>query len=183
MSPSFDLPSVDRLTTGTIGPPGERVFYIQARRGAQLVTLRLEKVQVAALAQYLAQRLTDLPPAGEVPSDPDALALEQPVDPEWTVGAIGVSYDEDADRIVIVTEELVDTGEEEEEEEATDIPLGERPDRSVARFALTREQAAAFVVRAAAVVARGRPPCQLCGRPLDPAGEHICIKTNGHSPR
>jgi uncharacterized repeat protein (TIGR03847 family) len=180
VNPSFDLPRVDRLTTGTVGAPGERVFYLQARRGAQVVTLKLEKVQVAALAQYLAQRLSDLPAPDHagVTEDPDVLELEAPIDPEWTVGAIGVTYDEDVDRIVIVTEELPD----EPDEEADEVMLGEHPDRGVARFAITREQAASFVVRAAAVVSRGRPPCRLCGRPLDAEG-HVCVKGNGHSPR
>ena len=179
MNPSFDLPSVDRLTTGTVGAPGERVFYLQARSGPQLVTLKLEKLQVAALAQYLAQRLSDLPIPDEdaVADDPDVLELETPIEPEWTVGAIGVTYDERVDRIVIVTEEMPDEPDEEE----SAVPLGEHPDRGVARFAITREQAASFVVRAAAVVARGRPPCRLCGRPLDPEG-HVCVKSNGHAP-
>jgi len=179
VNPSFDLPRVDRLTTGTVGPPGERVFYLQASSGGQVVTLKLEKVQVAALAQHLAQRLTDLPTPdrGAVADDPDILELEVPIEPEWTVGAIGVTYDEGTDRIVIVTEELPDEPEEEE----SAIPLGEHPDRGVARFAITREQAASFVVRAAAVVSRGRPPCRLCGRPVDAEG-HVCVKTNGHSP-
>ena len=64
------------------------------------------------------------------------------------------------------------------DEEGEPIP---DPDAGMARFSLTRGQVASFVVRAATLVAAGRPPCPLCGRPLDPEG-HVCIKTNGHNP-
>ena len=175
MSSSFDFPSVDRLTTGTVGPPGQRVFYLQARSGPQVVTLRLEKAQVAALAQYLAEQLSDLPAldATELPIDLD---LEEPVVPEWTVGSLGISLDEDTERITLVAEELVPGMDEDDEDELD--PLADEP--GVARFAVTRAQVAAFIVRASQVVAAGRPPCPLCGRPLDPEG-HVCVKTNGHA--
>jgi uncharacterized repeat protein (TIGR03847 family) len=173
VSSSFDFPSVDRLTTGTVGPPGQRVFYLQARSGPQVVTLRLEKAQVAALAQYLAEQLSDLPAldATELPIDLD---LEEPVVPEWTVGSLGIALDEDTERITLVAEELVPGVDEDDEID----PLA--PEPGVARFAVTRAQVAAFIVRASQVVAAGRPPCPLCGRPLDPEG-HVCVKTNGHT--
>ena len=69
MSTSFELDDVDHLTTGTIGPPGQRVFYLQAAQGDQLVSLRLEKTLVAALVRYLGALLADLPPAGPLPTD------------------------------------------------------------------------------------------------------------------
>jgi uncharacterized repeat protein (TIGR03847 family) len=178
VSSSFDFPSVDRLTTGTVGPPGQRVFYLQARSGPQVVTLRLEKAQVAALAQYLADQLNDLPAldATQLPTDLD---LEEPVVPEWIVGSLGVSLDEATDRITLVAEELVPGSDDEDEDEDEEPdPLGPQP--GVARFAVTRAQVAAFIVRASQVVAAGRPPCPLCGRPLDPEG-HVCVKTNGHA--
>jgi uncharacterized repeat protein (TIGR03847 family) len=169
---SFDLPEPDRFTTGTVGPPGQRVFFIQASEGGHVVTLRIEKAQVAALAEYLASVLADLatPEPESLPADLDLVA---PVVAEWVVGQIGVVFDEDRDRMVVQAEELL---EEDAEEPA------EEPDRGVARFALTRAQVAAFVGRAAELVAAGRPACPLCGRPMDPAG-HSCIKTNGHRAR
>jgi uncharacterized repeat protein (TIGR03847 family) len=170
---SFDLPEPDRFTAGTVGPPGQRVFYLQASEAAQVVTLRLEKAQVAALAEYLASVLADLamPEPGSLPED---LELVEPVVAEWVVGQIGVVFDEDRDRMLVQAEELLEgEGEEGEEGEA---------DQGVARFGLTRAQVAAFVARAAELVAAGRPPCELCGRPKDPEG-HMCIKTNGHRAR
>ena len=164
----FDLENVDRFTAGTVGPPGQRVFYLQAVAGGDVVTLRLEKGQVAALAEYLAELLHDLPsPADEeVPTD---MALVEPFDTAWTVGQLAVVFDEGRDRMVVRADELV--AEEEGDDEVTP---------GMARFALTRAQVQAFVVRATSLVSSGRPPCPLCGRPIDPEG-HMCIKTNGHS--
>ena len=164
MSTSFEMPELDVLTTGTVGPPGQRVFFIQARRGADVVSLRLEKQQVTAMADYLAGMLEELAPA-EVTGRPGAADMElaEPVVAEWIVGALAVAYDAEGDRLVIVAEELVEEGE----------------DGADARLRATREQVAAFVDRAREIVAAGRPPCQWCGLPLDPEG-HVCPKTNGH---
>ena len=163
MSSSFEIPEVDHLTTGAIGPPGQRVFYLQARQGAQVVTLRLEKAQVAALVAYLAGMLSDMPPPGDLPTDMD---LIEPVVAEWVVASLGVTYDEDLDRVVILAEELVEEGEE----------------AARARITATREQVAALSMRGAEAVAAGRPPCPLCGQPLDPEG-HTCPRLNGHRER
>jgi uncharacterized repeat protein (TIGR03847 family) len=164
----FDLPDVDRFTTGTVGPPGRRVFYLQAVAGTENVTLRLEKAQVAALAQYLAEVVADLPAptADEVPAD---MQLVEPFDEAWTVGQLGVVYDDARDRMVVRADELAL-----EEEGDDDTAPG------MARFALTRGQVQAFVVRATSLVSAGRPSCPLCARPIDPDG-HMCIKTNGHN--
>jgi uncharacterized repeat protein (TIGR03847 family) len=160
----IELDDVDHLTTGTVGPPGQRIFYLQAAQGGQLVSLRLEKTLVAALVRYLGALLEDLPPAGPLPDD---LELREPVVAEWVVGGLGASYDEPSDRIVLVAEELVTDDDRE---------------GAVARFAATRERVAAFAMHSAAVVEAGRPPCSLCGQPLDPEG-HVCARLNGHHPR
>jgi uncharacterized repeat protein (TIGR03847 family) len=163
----FDLPDVDRFTAGTIGEPGARVFYLQAVAGAQVVSLQLEKGQVGALAQYLAELLHDLPsPADEeVPQD---MELTSPVIPEWIVGQLGVVFDEGRDRMIVRADEI---GLDEDADD--EVTLG------MARVALTRGQVQAFVVRATLLLSSGRPTCPLCARPIDPEG-HMCIKTNGH---
>jgi len=160
VSSSFDLASVDRLTVGTVGPPGQRVFYLQASAGTQVVSLRLEKTQVAALVTYLTTMLSDLPAPDELPAEMD---LIEPVLAEWVVGALGVTYDEASDRILVLAEELVEVGEE----------------GATTRVLATREQIAALAAHGAQVVLAGRPPCQLCGQPLDPEG-HVCVRLNGH---
>ncbi len=163
MSESFDITDVDHLTTGTVGEPGKRVFFLQAGSRGQVVSLRLEKAQVAALSAYLTAMLADLPPPGDLPDDMD---LIEPVVAEWVVGSLGVSYDEDADRVVLVAEELVDEG----------------ADAASVRIVATREQIAALSAHGAEIVAAGRPPCSLCGQPLDPEG-HVCVRLNGHRRR
>ncbi len=164
MSSSFEIPEVDHLTAGAIGPPGKRVFYLQAGQGAQVVSLRLEKSQVAALVAHLSGMLADMPPPGDIPST--GMNLVEPVVAEWVVGSLGVTYDEEADRVVILAEELVEEGEE----------------AARARITATREQVAALSVQGAEAVAAGRPPCPLCGLPLDPEG-HTCPRLNGHRER
>ena len=180
MTNTFDLPSPRLFTTGTIGEPGQRVFFVQAVEGAIVLTLKLEKTQVAGLAQYMAELLADLPP---VPDDelPYDLDLIDPVVAEWVVGTIGVAFDEGRDRMVVTFQEL-QTTEAEGEPQPDDDPLpgtGGASAVSLATVTITRPQAMAFVRRAAELVSSGRPPCTLCGRPLDPEG-HVCIKTNGH---
>ncbi|HXH82236.1 MAG TPA: DUF3090 family protein [Candidatus Tectomicrobia bacterium] len=163
MSASFDLEAPDRFTAGAVGPPGQRVFYLQASEGDTLVTLKCEKDQVSALGEYLAGLLVRLGTVVE-PAREDAKLVE-PVEPAWTVASIGVGYDEGDDRIVIVASELIE--DEREGEPAS------------ARFAITRPQAAAFVGRARTLVKAGRPTCPMCGQPRDPGG-HLCPRANGH---
>lgn len=169
MSSSFDLHNVERITVGAVGEPGHRVFYLQARQGPELVTLKLEKSQVAALSTYLGELLQDLPRPDHLPDD---LELEEPAVPEWTVGSLGITYSEETDRFLLVVEELTaDDGEGE----------GEGGEAGDARFVVTREQMAALAIRGTQLVQAGRPPCPLCGYPLDAKG-HACPRTNGHRP-
>ncbi len=160
---TFDLREPDRFTAGAVGEPGARVFFLQAVEGTQVVSLRLEKQQVGALGQYLQGVLGDLPvvPVTERPADMD---LVEPVVAEWVVGTLGVAYDTEADRIVLQADELVDEDEE---------------DGGLARFHLTRAQVVAFCEQAETLVAAGRPPCPICGQPMDPDG-HVCPRSNGH---
>ena len=170
MSASFELSAVQRLTVGTVGPPGKRTFYLQARQDDQLVTLKLEKQLVGALAERLTELLEEWPALGPLPGD-DALGLEEPVLAEWPVGLLRIDYDRDSNQVVLVAEEVTQL-----DEEGEPVPSG-----GIARFAATREQVAALARRGAALVEAGRPPCPLCGYPLDPGG-HSCPRTNGHRP-
>ena len=162
MSQSFELPSPEHFTCGAVGAPGERVFYIQARQGRRLVTLKSEKEQVRALGEYLAELLDKLP-AGTGVKLPDT-ALIEPIEPAWPIASIGLGYDDETKRIVIVATAI-------EEDEGVEAPT--------AKFAVTREQAAAFAARAGALMKGGRPICPMCSQPKDPRG-HVCPRTNGH---
>jgi uncharacterized repeat protein (TIGR03847 family) len=155
----LDLEAPDVFSVGASGPVGERVFLLHFSEGPVQATVKVEKQQVAVLATYLGRIVRQL---GRPAHLPDDLEFDVEVEPDWVVGTIGVSYDEDADRLVVIVEEAGDGG-------------------SVVRIAITREQAAAFAIRATSLVEAGRPPCPLCGFPLDPSG-HDCPRTNGHRP-
>ena len=159
MNGDMDLDAPDVFTVGANGPVGERVFMLHFSEGELRATVKVEKQQVAVLATYLARIVRQLGRPAHLPEDLD---FDVDVDPDWMVGTIGVSYDEDSDRLVVIVEEAGD-------------------EASVARVAITREQAAAFAIRATSLVEAGRPPCPLCGLPLDPTG-HDCPRTNGHRP-
>ena len=157
MHRSFDLDEIEVFTTGALGPKGERVFYLQARTPDGVVSFRLEKQQVLALAEYLEGMLADLPEPPQ-PAEDD-LSLAEPVMAEWIIGSLGVAYSEADDRILVWGEELLEVDDVEDIEEAATV-----------RFRLRREQVAPFVDRAREVVSAGRPPCPYCGRPLDNDG-------------
>ncbi len=149
---SFDLPDVDAFVAGTVGPAGDRAFFLQAVAGGQVVTLKVEKQQVIALAEYLSNMLTDLPEpdAGTVPA-PSGLAT--PVEPEWAVASMGVAYVESRDRVALWAEQML--VREDDGSPAT------------SRFQLTRGQVLAFVTHATGLVTAGRPPCRYCEAPLN----------------
>jgi uncharacterized repeat protein (TIGR03847 family) len=187
VSTSFDLLETERITVGTVGVPGQRLFFLQARQDDQLVTLKMEKVQVAALAAWIAKTLEDLPAIGELPQDLEPEPFDEPA---WVIGSLGGSYDIDVDRIILVAAEV--TEEEATEGEATDDEEDELAEAlardpfaesagAVARFGATREQMAALAIRGTSLISSGRPPCPLCGYPIDPTG-HACPRTNGHRP-
>jgi uncharacterized repeat protein (TIGR03847 family) len=173
---------------GTVGPPGQRTFYLQARQDDELVTVKLEKQQIALIAQFVGEILSDLPTPGTLPDD-DALALTEPVSAEWAVGGLQLGYDNDADRLVLLAEELI----EDEDDAGTELgpeqlhlepgpaSSSESAGRGITRLGLTRTQAASIVKRAWDLVTAGRPTCALCGNPIDPDG-HSCPRTNGQHP-
>jgi uncharacterized repeat protein (TIGR03847 family) len=157
MTDSYDFPEAEVFWPGAEGSPGQRVFFLVGGSHGELVFLRCERQQVAALGEYLRALLDDLSP-GVTPADSHGDLTPLPF--RWTVGSIGVAYDEPEKRIVVVLEELTDD---------------EKP--ATARFAFTTAQAAAFASYALELVSRGRPDCQFCGRPVDPEG-HACPRMN-----
>ncbi len=172
----IDLNPVTRITADAIGEPGQRVFYFQARQGSMLVTLLCEKEQAQALAMGIEQILVQL--AQKDPAKigrPDEIlaedmALEEPIEPLFRVGQMGLGYDEEHNLLVLVAQELLP--EDQDQEEA-----------SVARFWFTPLQARTLAHHATDVVSAGRPRCPLCGAPMQPDGEHFCPRKNGHNVR
>ncbi|HWN12340.1 MAG TPA: DUF3090 family protein [Candidatus Dormibacteraeota bacterium] len=174
-NPSFDLDAPDHFTAGAIGPPGQRVFYLQSREGGRVITLKVEKEHVRALAEYLGGLLARV--KGAPAQVQGGAELLEPVQPVWDVGSIAIGYDEPRDRVVVEASELLEEAEEGARGEEAREESGPQP--AIARFRITRAQAAAFVDRANELMKGGRPSCPICSRPMDPEG-HVCPRSNGH---
>ena len=192
----FDFDPPDRFIADAIGKPGQRTFYLQARRGTTIVTVAIEKVQVAVLAERIGSLLDELRERGlsiseePVPSSQDRRPLEEPVVEDFRAATLTLVWDGRAEEFIVEArapgEEDEDDGDDEEEDEELDEPTVELdltdsdPDGpDLLRVRLTPTAALGFVHRALGVVAAGRPPCPLCGEPLDPQG-HFCVRRNGH---
>jgi uncharacterized repeat protein (TIGR03847 family) len=169
----FDV-TPEVFTADFTGRPGERTFYLQARGSSGVHSFLIEKQQVAIFAEKLQEMLLMIDEedtiASAAPQRDPALGLEEPVEPEWRIGTIGLLYDESRDIVVIVLQEIRAEDEEEEED-----------DEAGYRFFLRRDQVRSLILHALAAVAEGRPLCQLCGLPMDPDG-HVCPASNGHRP-
>ena len=170
----IELNPITRITANAIGEPGSRTFYLQGRKGPNLITLVAEKEQISALCLALQQLLDDLrskhPKGANFMRLTMDMELEQPFTPEFRVGRLGLGYDEDSDLIVIVASELL--AEDVEQEEAATV-----------RFFCSRAQIDAFNRHGMEIVSKGRPICALCGKPMDSDGNVIgfCPRRNGHA--
>ena len=184
----YDAP--DRFVAGTVGQPGERTFFLQAREGNRMTSVVCEKQQVSVLAEHLDHVLdevqrrsagrVDVPPALSTASDTDP--LDAPINEEFRVGTMTIAWDPSIDRIVI---ELFSNVEVDDEEAGGENPgsAAEQPDEidadEVFVVKITASYARDFVARAQALVAAGRPSCPFCLQPIDPQG-HICPRANGY---
>ena len=198
---SFDRP--DRFIAGALGVPGQRTFFIQATKGNQQISVGLEKTQVAVLAERIASLLLALKEGGVAIGDElpgPAPNLAEPVVEQFRVGTMSLGWDGEAGRVVIEAREVgevdiddepdADADEEEELEsaEGTDeegvelrsLAADMDDPRDVVRVELEPQAALRFASGALEVVRAGRPPCPLCGAPLDPTG-HFCVRRNGHA--
>lgn len=178
---AFEPP--ERFVAGTVGPPGERAFFLQARGGGRLVSVALEKVQVQLLAEKLDELLAEANrrfgidlPTMELAADNEP--LDTPLDEEFRVGTLGLAFDVDTATVVIEAI-AAGEGEIEAEDETDDDEEDADDDRDRLRVRLTPQETRAFIERAKRVLASGRPPCPLCGQPLDPKG-HLCPRHNGY---
>src|SRR6476619_7009341 len=159
---SFDPP--ERFVAGTVGPPGQRTFFLQARTGGRVTSVALEKQQVSVLAERIDELLDELISSTEASSPIPALPpvalednepLEQPIVEEFPFNDATV----------------VEPGTPEEE-------IDEPEPEEVLVVRLPAGLARAFSKRAQAVVGAGREPCPFCGGPMDPTG-HLCPRANG----
>jgi uncharacterized repeat protein (TIGR03847 family) len=177
----FDPP--ERFVAGTVGQPGDRTFFLQARDGPRVVSVVMEKVQVAVLAERLGELVAELERRGvaqatlaEATVTDDSAPLDEPLNEAFRAGSLTLGWDGGAGRVLVEARaqsedgEVIDPDEDDDEDE-------DGPD--LLRVRISLDAARSFVARAGRVVAAGRPPCPLCGNPLDPQG-HICPRQNGH---
>jgi uncharacterized repeat protein (TIGR03847 family) len=184
----FDPP--ERFVCGTVGPVGQRTFFLQARSGPRVTSVALEKEQVAVLAERIDALLDEVLRAtgGEVPVPAvapqeltDVAPLEQPISEEFRVGTMTLSWDVDDQVLVLeafpVTEADSEAPDDDAAPEGAETAEGPDPEEMLL-VRIPGSHARAFAKRALSVVAAGRPPCQFCGGPLDPEG-HLCPRANG----
>jgi uncharacterized repeat protein (TIGR03847 family) len=176
-------PSPDRFVAGTVGLPGERTFYLQARSASHVTSVALEKAQVLVLAERVDQLLDEVAQTRDpgVPARfagmPDVEPLDLPLVEEFRVGAMSLGWDDSTHCVVLEAHAIAEEGQ--------DVPeIGSDDDTGPdsLRVMLTAMQARGFAERARSVVSAGRPPCPLCLQPLDPQG-HICPRANGYRRR
>jgi uncharacterized repeat protein (TIGR03847 family) len=170
MPEEIELNSIDFITIGTVGPPGQRIFHLQAMRERQLVTLIIEKEQAAALAEGIASILKEIQVKFDLTTEQKAdgkldLELQEPVLPLFRVAQMGLGYDNGNDRLILFLNEL--------------LPDDASGEPRVVRLAATRTQMRILADHTRTVVSGGRPICGNCGQPMDPEG-HFCPKSNGH---
>lgn len=168
MSEEAAFEDVFSLAVGAVGDPGQRVFMLQASTHEGLFTVIVEKQDALALGRASYELLVGLGETelasrfvSEASSFPSTdLAADEP---RWRAGSLGLGFDEEARKAVIVCSQLVD--------------LGEDPD--TVRFHLTLEQLTIAGIQAMAVSAKGRPICPICGLVME-SDAHVCPSTNGH---
>lgn len=183
----YDLP--ERFVAGTVGVPGERTFYLQASDSGRVTSVVLEKEQVRLLATRLDQLLDEVlrrsggtaPVPAVAPNElSDSAPLDEPIFEQFRVGALALAWDESDQRVVIEAAAVADDDAGEQVEPLSDDVEAAGPD--VLRVRMTGAMARAFASRALTIVSAGRPPCPMCGQPLDASG-HVCPRQNGYRRR
>jgi uncharacterized repeat protein (TIGR03847 family) len=180
----------DSFVPGVVGAPGQRIFYLQAgHRGAE-VTIVVEKVQLAVLADRLRALVGEMRRRGLVVGEPGGVAAAEfrapdAAPPAFRVGTLSLTWDGEHPAVTIEALAMTDD-EAADPEGAAEAPVREWADTDPAgpdllAVGLDAARAEAFAGQAEALVVAGRPLCPMCGQPLDPQG-HLCPRRNGHGP-
>jgi uncharacterized repeat protein (TIGR03847 family) len=158
----------DFITIGTIGPKGKRVFYLQAGYDNQVVSLIIEKEQSWALSEAIRELIDDLDERLQQSDDVEVTAvdmeLREPIEPMFRVSQMGLGYDEEQDKVVLVAQELVTTQDEEEEQIGNLSPEEEQEQPGIVRFWCSRDQMRALSMQAMETVRAGRADPKQNGR-------------------
>ncbi|MFC7861296.1 DUF3090 family protein [Arthrobacter koreensis] len=172
----FDWP--DRVVVGTVGVPGQRTFYLQVRTGKQILSIAMEKLQAAQLAEKIDEILDQLMtvdgnpfhvPANTPPELVDNDDLDA-VEEQFRAGVMSLGWDPTTSQVVIEAYPIEEVDEDEDGllEDPDDADASE-----VLRVRMPVGTARAFAKRTREVVGAGRPICVICGEPIDADG-HTC---------
>jgi len=194
MSFFYEFDEVEVFATGAVGAPGQRTFFMQIGDADQFLTVKCEKQQVAAIAQYLRNILSDLPETIVAPGIGNL--VNTPIDHDFILGTVGLGMDRAANRLILQLEEMPqpslsdelddemfqeifgDLDIEDDEGEDDEIEVSDDdPDLGRLRVFITPAQAVAFCNQVDTLVVAGREPCQWCGAPKDASG-HACPRLN-----
>tara|TARA_B110000438_G_C15783234_1_gene637226 strand:+ start:1134 stop:1637 length:504 start_codon:yes stop_codon:yes gene_type:complete len=167
----MDWQYTESFTAGTVGPQGRRIFFIQACCDDQIISLKVEKQQIAGLADFFTGILQDLPSEKRtdqldsdcLPIDTQKTSFFDPGEADWVIGNLGVTYEQTNDRLILIAEELT---------------IDEDSEPAEARFPLSRSQVKEFIEITHNLIAASRPPCPYCGAPLDPDAAGWCPCAN-----
>ena len=181
----FEFDDPDRFVIGTVGMPGDRTFFLQARQEGTIISVALEKAQASALAERIDQLLDEARARGHesiIPTEADVrhrdtAPLDVPIVEEFRVGAMALGWDEAGLRVVVEAH-----GVATDDEMVPEIGDDEADGPDTLRVWLSPAGARSFADRTRTVVAAGRPSCPFCTQPLDPEG-HLCPRSNGYRRR
>jgi uncharacterized repeat protein (TIGR03847 family) len=177
---------VDRFIAGTVGPPGERAFFLQVSSPIGTHTVAVEKSQVAALSEKLLEmigelrrsKLASLDELG-VPALIDNANLEFPLDEEFRAGLIGISWESTNQRIAVEIQSISEETDADFNDPSELMSIEDQDPLDILRFNLRINQARGFCDRSKSLLAGGRQPCPFCGLPINGDG-HLCPRANGY---
>ena len=172
MSRMRKLDPVESFIVGTIGQPGEREFYLQAKYHGGIHSFAVDKGQVAALADRIALLIGELKAADYRFENVIAVPLEVPLIPEFQIGVIGIVWLGETEQVSLDIQEITQGDNDLISEDEADGP-------ALFRLLMTPDIANAFVSQARKIVAAGRAPCPFCGLPINRDG-HLCPRANGY---
>lgn len=187
----IDFENVDRFVIGTVGEPGERAFYLQAKDGSRLVSIAIEKAQASALVERLQILLKEIRKNGNPGFDQsnsterDDKPLEMPIIEDFRAGVMAITWLNQEAKVMIetqaISEQLTIDSDDDQDEDSDPklIPDDELDGPDLLRVRLSIPQIKEFILRTSAVVGAGRQPCTFCGLPIDTSG-HLCPRANGY---
>ena len=176
----YEFNPVERFVAGTVGEPGERTFFIQARTGTRVVSVVVEKSQVIALGERTKIMLREIKKSDPTivikSNETDDAPLEQPIFEEFRAGVIAMAWDAENSVLVYELREVTSNDDDTDDEVVFDE---KNLSVDLLRVHVSPTQAASFSKRCLSLASAGRLPCPFCGIPIDPNG-HLCPRSNGY---